>query len=46
MTARPAKGWKLKRWTGPCVTASTRCSVPVTGATTLGATFVRLAKKP
>ena len=45
MTAGPAQGWKLKRWTGPCVTASTRCSVPVNAATTLGATFVRLPKK-
>jgi hypothetical protein len=41
MTAKPARGWKLRRWTGPCVTASIRCSVPVNAATKLGAIFVR-----
>jgi hypothetical protein len=41
LTARPARGWKLKRWTGPCVTASIRCAAPVKAATRAGATFVK-----
>jgi len=45
MTAKPAKGWRLRRWTGPCVTASIRCSVPVNGASTLGALFERAPKR-
>jgi hypothetical protein len=41
MTAKPLRGWRFRRWTGPCVTSSIRCSVPVNAAKTLGAIFVR-----
>lgn len=45
LRAVPAKGWRFKRWGGPCVTASIACAVPVNAATTARATFVRLAKR-
>ena len=39
--SKPAKGWKIKRWSGPCSSASIRCSAPVTSATTARITFVK-----
>jgi hypothetical protein len=45
LTATPAKGWKVKRWSGPCSSAARRCSAPVTSATTARLAFVRLPAK-
>ena len=41
LTASPAKGWKLRVWTGACKGASKACIVPMSAATTVRATFVR-----
>ncbi len=41
LVAKPATGWKVKRWSGPCSSASARCSAPVTSATTARITFVK-----
>jgi hypothetical protein len=43
LRATPAKGWRFRRWGGPCVTASSSCAVPVNAATTARATFVKVA---
>jgi hypothetical protein len=44
LRATPAKGWRLKGWTGACRGARATCSVPMTSATSVRATFVRRAK--
>lgn len=41
LTATPAKGWKLRSWTGACRGAKRICTVPMTAATSARATFVR-----
>lgn len=41
LRATPAKGWRLKGWTGACKGARATCSVPMTAATSVRATFVR-----
>jgi hypothetical protein len=41
LTARPAKGWRLKSWTGGCRGKRAACSVPMTAAATARAVFVR-----
>ena len=40
LTAKPAKGWRFAAWSGACH-GKTRCSVPMTSATTVRATFTR-----
>jgi hypothetical protein len=44
LRATPAKGWRLKGWTGACRGARATCSVPMTKVTSVRATFVRRAK--
>jgi hypothetical protein len=44
LTARPAKGWKLKAWTGACHGKRLVCSVPMRAASTAHATFVKQPK--
>jgi hypothetical protein len=41
LTATPAKGWKLRSWTGACRGSKRTCTVPMSAATRAGATFVR-----
>jgi hypothetical protein len=41
LTATPAKGWKLRRWTGACGGSRPTCTVPMSGATSARAVFVR-----
>jgi Divergent InlB B-repeat domain len=41
LTAKPAKGWKLRSWSGACRGAKTTCTVPMRAATSARATFVR-----
>lgn len=41
LTATPAKGWKLRAWSGACKGAKRTCSVPMTAVTSVRATFVR-----
>ncbi len=41
LRAMPAKGWRLKGWTGACRGARATCSVPMTHVTSVRATFVR-----
>jgi hypothetical protein len=41
LTAKPAKGWKLRSWSGACRGARTTCTVPMSAATSARATFVR-----
>jgi Divergent InlB B-repeat domain len=41
LRATPAKGWRLKGWTGACRGARATCSVPMSKATSVRATFVR-----
>jgi hypothetical protein len=41
LTATPAKGWKLKSWAGACRGRNTRCTLPMTAATSTRAVFVR-----
>jgi Divergent InlB B-repeat domain len=41
LTATPAKGWKLRSWTGACRGAKKTCTVPMSAATSARATFVR-----
>lgn len=43
LRATPAKGWRLKGWTGACRGAKTTCTVPMTSATSVRAIFVRRA---
>ena len=41
LTAKPAKGWKLRSWSGACRGARTTCTVPMSAATSARAAFVR-----
>jgi hypothetical protein len=41
LTATPAKGWKLRRWTGACAGSRLTCTVPMSRATSARAVFVR-----
>jgi hypothetical protein len=41
LTAVPAKGWKLRSWAGACRGSKLTCTVPMTAATNVRATFVR-----
>ena len=41
LTATPAKGWRLRAWSGACNGAKRTCTVPMSAAATVRATFVR-----
>jgi Divergent InlB B-repeat domain len=41
LTATPAKGWKLRSWSGACRGAKRTCTVSMSAATSARATFVR-----
>ncbi len=41
LTATPAKGWKLRSWSGACRGATKTCTVPMSAASSARATFVR-----
>jgi hypothetical protein len=41
LTATPAKGWRLRSWTGACKGTRRICTVPMTAASSARATFVR-----
>lgn len=41
LTATPAKGWKLRSWSGACRGAARTCTVPMRAAASVRATFVR-----
>jgi hypothetical protein len=41
LTAVPAKGWKLRAWSGACKGAKLACTVPMTAVTSVRAAFVR-----
>ena len=41
LTATPAKGWKLRSWSGACRSARSTCTVPMSAAASTRATFVR-----
>ena len=41
LTATPAKGWKLRRWTGACRGKRSSCTVPMSKKTSARAVFVR-----
>ena len=41
LTASPAKGWKLRSWSGACRGSKKTCTVPMSGATNARATFIR-----
>jgi hypothetical protein len=41
LTATPAKGWKLRAWSGACRGSRKSCTVPMSAATRARATFVR-----
>jgi Divergent InlB B-repeat domain len=41
LTATPAKGWKLRSWSGACRGASRTCTVPMSAASAVRARFVR-----
>lgn len=41
LAATPAKGWKLRAWSGACKGARLTCTVPMSAATNVRATFVR-----
>ncbi|HUG64038.1 MAG TPA: hypothetical protein VMK83_02355 [Gaiellaceae bacterium] len=41
LTATPAKGWKLRSWTGACRGAKRTCTVPMSAAARARAVFVR-----
>jgi hypothetical protein len=41
LTATPAKGWKLRTWSGACKGAKRTCTVAMSAVTSVRATFVR-----
>jgi Divergent InlB B-repeat domain len=41
LTASPAKGWKLRSWSGACRGSKRACTVPMSAATNARATFIR-----
>jgi hypothetical protein len=44
LTAKPAKGWKLKTWSGSCHGKALGCTVPMKAASSAHATFVKKPK--
>ncbi len=42
LTAAPAKGWKLERWTGACRGKKRTCTVPMSKQTSARAVFARV----
>jgi hypothetical protein len=42
LTATPAKGWKLRSWTGACRGRKLTCTLPMSKATSARAVFVRV----
>jgi hypothetical protein len=44
LRAVAASGWRLKGWTGGCRASAPNCTVPMSKATSVRATFVRRAK--
>jgi hypothetical protein len=42
LTATPARGWKLRSWSGACRGAKKTCTVPMSAVTSARATFVRV----
>jgi hypothetical protein len=44
LTAKPAKGWKLKTWSGACHGRALGCTVPMKAAAIAHATFVKKPK--
>jgi hypothetical protein len=42
LTATPAKGWRLRSWTGACRGSRPTCTVPMSAAASARATFVRV----
>ncbi len=42
LTATPARGWKLRSWSGACRGAKKMCTVPMSAVTSARATFVRV----
>ena len=45
LRATPAKGWRLRSWTGACSGAKPVCSVPMTADASTRAVFVKVPKK-
>jgi hypothetical protein len=45
LTAAPAKGWKLRSWTGACRGNKRTCTVPMSRRTRARAVFVRLPQR-
>ena len=41
LTATPARGWKLRAWSGVCRGAKATCTVPMSAVSSARATFVR-----
>jgi hypothetical protein len=41
LTATPARGWKLRAWSGVCRGAKATCTVPMSAVSTARATFTR-----
>ncbi len=41
LAAKPAKGWKLRAWSGACTGAKRTCTLPMSAAASTRATFVR-----
>jgi hypothetical protein len=41
LTAQPAKGWKLRTWTGACRGSRPTCTVPMSANTSARAVFIR-----
>ena len=41
LNATPAKGWKLRSWSGACKGSKATCTVPMSAVTRARATFVR-----
>lgn len=44
LTAKPAQGWKLRGWTGACRGSRPVCTVPMTSAASVRATFARAGR--
>jgi Divergent InlB B-repeat domain len=42
LTAKPAKGWRFRSWSGACRGSKKVCRVPMTAATKARATFIRV----
>lgn len=44
LTAKAAKGWRFSAWSGACRGKKTTCTVPMSGATAVRATFAKKRK--